>query len=381
VITNYHYIGDFHGERSKRIGASEIPCLFPNPEKPTESLAGYDQTAITLYKKKTGEKVPFTNSLAAEMGHFLENKSLELFIRRFFGAEIAKEFIQKKIIYEMDSKNLNAEDYQVGLFRHNVEYYHEGMIVHPDLIYLGNPEGKKVTVEGVMVDTSKPFYVEAKSARKEATKRREESYIKGYDFESTTWQGIPLKHYVQMQYQSALLEIDTGYLPLLHNTSEFQVWKIDKSKTWQKKIINIVGKMLKHIELKVMPKELAICLSDVLSIYPTIKKDFINVSGEKAEKIKSICDKYNKANKQIKNWESEKKDAQDAMAVISKGYEEVKSGSDTLFKWTSKKGSEKLNESMKDMKKNDPARYRYLERHGKIKVSGASKYISVKCKS
>ena len=136
-----------------------------------------------------------------------------------------------------------------------------------------------------------------------------------------------------MQYQSALLEIDTGYLPLLHNTSEFQVWRVDKDKKWQSRIIDTVGKMLKYIEIRKPPKEMAICLSDIVALYPKLRNDFITVSGDQSEKIKEACRIYNKANQQIKNWESQKKDAQDSIGVYLRDYDEIRDGSDILAKW------------------------------------------------
>lgn len=392
---NYHYIGNFHGERSTRIGSSDIPKLFPNPEKPTESLAGYNNTAITLFNEKTGitPKV-YTKSLAAECGHDHENKSLELFIRMFFGYKIAFEFKFKKQAYENalewhrveGTEKPNPDDYQVGLFRHNTEFIKDNMIVHPDCIYLGDttlldkPKNERyVTVEGITVDKAKPFYIEAKSARQEATKRRD-SLVKGYDFESTTWQGIPLKHFVQMQFQSPITNIETGYLALLHNTSEFQVWRVDKNKQWQNRIIDTVGKMLKHIELKKPPKEMAICLADIISLYPNQKDDFRNVSDEEYEKIVEIIKEYKKADKQEKNWKAVKKDCQDALSVYLKDYDTLMYGSDVLVKWQTRKGSERFGISIKDLKKNEPLRYNYLVKHDLIKKSADSKSVAIKYK-
>ena len=391
MINNYWYIGQkgkFKETRSARVGASDCPSLFPSPEKPTESLAGYDQTALTLYNKKIGKGEKQTYGLAAEMGHFLENKSLELFIRMFFGKEIAKEFIEQKILYEMGDKS-DPEKYQVGLFRHNTEYYSDGIIVHPDLIYLGEPGAEKITVEGITVDKSKPFYIEAKSARKEATKRRDDSYVKGYDFDLTNWQGIPLKHYVQMQYQSAIFQIDTGYLPLLHNTSEFQVWRVGKDKKWQARIINTVGKMLKYIEMKKQPKEMAINLSDIILLYPNLRNDFITVTGEKSEKIKEICIQHRKAKQQIKNWEAIEKDCKDALSVHMKDYDEIRDGSDILVKWRNLSGRESIGlpkevtgklSFLKYLKLNDKTGYNYIVRKEWLKKGKDSRSIDIKYK-
>jgi hypothetical protein len=270
-----------------------------------------------------------------------------------------------------------------------VEYFHEGMIVHPDLIYLGEPGAEKVTVEGITVDKSKPFYLEAKSARKEATKRRNESYVKGYDFDLTNWQGIPLKHYVQMQYQSALLEIDTGYLQLLHNTSEFQVWRVDKDKAWQKRIINTVGKMLKYIEMRKPPKEMAINLADIILLYPKLRNDFITVTGDKSDKIKEICNQHRKAKQQIKNWEAIEKDCKDALSVHMLDYDEIKDGSDTLVKWKKTKGRESIGldkeitgklSFLKYLKINDRTGFNYITRKGWLKIGKDSRSVDIKYK-
>lgn len=395
MISPFWYIGEkgsFVGSRQTRVGSSEIPQLFPNPEKPTESLSGYDNTAITLYKKKIGEPEPFTYSLPAEMGHFLENKSLELFIRRFSGKKAALEFIQKKIEYEMRKANgedVRAEDFQTGLYRHNTQYFVDGMIAHCDCIYIGDPGCEKVTVHGITVDLSKPFYIEAKSATKDATKRQPQSYVKGYDFDLLTWQGIPLKHFVQMQFQSSLLQIETGYLALLHNTSEFQVWRVDKDRMWQNRIINIVGKILKYIELEKMPRELAICQADIIELYPHLRDDFISLTGERLKKVLSVCKEYVKADQQEKNWKGKKKDAQDALSVYLKDYTEIRTGSDILAKWQNRNGSESIGVSasirgkdpfIKYLKKDDKNTYNYLMRKGYIKEGKTSRSVAVKFK-
>ena len=154
-----------------------------------------------------------------------------------------------------------------------------------------------------------------------------------YDFDLTDWKGIPLKHYVQMQYGMGLFEVETGYLPLLYNTSEFQVWKIDEDKKWQQRIFNVVGKMLEYLRLRKPPKELSICQADIVQMYPDIKKDFLTVSGDLADKLLEIKEEYKKAVQQKKNWESVEKDCLDAMSVYLKDYDSLMIGSDTIAKW------------------------------------------------
>jgi len=384
MIQNYTYITNFEKSREMRMGASDVPALIPNPEKPTESLAGYDNTAVTKYYEKIDGK-EWTYSLPAEMGHFLENKSLELFIRTFFDSEIAKEFIKQKMLYEMSDRT-DPEKHQVGLFRHNVEYIVDGMVVHPDMIYLGEEGAGKVTVNGITVDKSKPFYVEAKSARQESVKRGD-SLVKGYDFDLTDWKGIPLKHYVQMQYGMGLFEVETGYLPLLYNTSEFQVWKIDEDKKWQQRIFNVVGKMLEYLRLRKPPKELSICQADIVQMYPDIKKDFLTVSGDLADKLLEIKEEYKKAVQQKKNWESVEKDCLDAMSVYLKDYDSLMIGSDTIAKWRINSARESIGldkevtgklSFIKWLELNDKQTFSYLKRKGYLKIGQESRTVKIK---
>ena len=382
-MTKFHYIkNNFHEARSMRIGASDIAKIIPNPENPTQSLAGYDNTAITLYKQKIGEiEKDYTPSLAAEMGHFTENKCLELFIRMFDSKQTGIDFRQRKELFESRDDAI-AENYQVLPYHHNVQYYNDDMIVHPDMVYDGSYDMETTIkrVEGITVDFSKPFLVEAKSARLFSAKRPEGSLVRGYDFDLTTWHGIPLKHFVQIQYQLALMQVDVAYLPLLWDTSNFQVWRVDKHPEWQGRIMDLVGKMVKHIKTRTMPKELAMNKADILEIFPKVNKDYRMLVGNELEKMKDVCKKYVQADQQEKNWKAKKEDAKDAMAVYLKDTEELRDGSDVLCQWETRSGSLGLTKGVGKLKKEDITTYKYLERKGYIKQGSDSKYVKVKYK-
>lgn len=384
-MVKFHYIkNNFHEARSTRIGASDIPKMLPDPENPVKSLAGYDNTAVTLYKQKVGliEK-DYTPSLAAEMGHFMENKVLELFIRMFDNKETGYDFRERKELFE-SKKNAIAKNYQVPPYHHNVQYYNDDMIVHPDMVYDGSYyngiDDYKRTVAGVTVDFSKPFLVEAKSARLFSAKRPESSLVRGYDFDLNTWQGIPLKHYVQIQYQLALMEVDVAYLPLLYDTSNFQVWRVDANKKWQGRIMDIAGRMIKHIKNRTMPKELAMSKNDIIEIYPKVEKDYRMLVGGELEKMKDVCKEYVKADRQEKNWKAKKEDAKDAMAVYLKSTEELRDGSNVLARWETRKGSKKLAKGIGPLEKEDITTYKYLDRKGYIKTGSDSRFVKVKYK-
>jgi hypothetical protein len=363
VVSNFWFIGD-HGDfettRSGRVGASDVPALFSNPENPSESLAAYKRTALTVYQEKIGELQRSPAELSAEMGNFLENKNLELTIRYFYSYEEGLKFRLSKEQYESDCAiaRINgtpipsARGYQTGgPFLHSVQYFVDGMIVHPDCVYIGNPElsvkkERFVKYEGIRIDMSKPFLIEAKSAKKYAAKRPHGSLVKGYDFTLLSWHGIPLKHYFQTQFQMSLFRVDFCILSLMAMNNQ-----------------------------------------DVFIMNPDIQKDFIMLSGDKLKLHKEACKKSKEAKRQIKNWTKIDKDALACIAVIHKDFEEVRDGSVILSKWVEKKGSTGIakpegtvsKESVLDwIKKNDKPLLRSLENRGMIKTGKPSRYISVK---
>lgn len=368
-MVNYWFIkGDFHNERSKRIGASDIPALIPNPENPTESLAGYGRTPVTLWQEKTGRKEREFAGLPAEMGHFLENKALELFIREKFDKDISKVFSENKIKYEFCGKHAMASDFQISPFQHNTQYYNtddnSGMIAHPDCIVLSK--------EG-------PYLIEAKSANYFATIRRPGTFVKGYDFELNTWQGIPLKHYMQIQFQLALFEVDTCYLSLISNTSQHNVWEIKANEKHQNQIMELANNMIWHINNDKPPKELAINQTDIKELYPNLQKDFVMISGEERETAISIAKEYNKAHEQEKKWKMKKQETLDSMAVLLKDVPELRDEDGIIGKWQTRKGSEKIL-ALKEIKKNKPEVYKYLQENELLNTSEDSRNVSIKWK-
>ena len=294
--------GDFRKTRSTMIGASDIPALIPNPEKPTESLAGYDRTPITVWQEKTGRKEREPAGLPAEMGNFLEEKAVELFIRMFEGAPVAQMHVSDRQKYEWQEDH--AALYQTTNYKHHAQFYRDGMICHPDAIY--DPGAlidvdytvvpQKITHDGVTVDFSKPFLIEAKSANYWATKRPTGSIVTGYDFNLKTWQGIPLKHYMQTQFQLALLEVDVCYLPLISNTSQFDIWQIRANKKHQASLIDLAGKMVHHIKTDTPPGDLAMNAKDIMALYPDLGDDFVLIDGDEREQAIHIAKEYGQVN-------------------------------------------------------------------------------------
>ncbi len=368
-MQKFWYIsGDFHKERSTRIGTSEFSAMIPDPEKPNESLAGYGQTAVTLWQEKTGRKKRDPAGLPAEMGHYLENKALELFIRQECNYQDGIDFRRKKEQYESlnaeSPGRFNACNYQLegpdDDYFHNTQYYNDQFIAHPDMIWCNNS----------VIAPARYAIVEAKSASYWSAKRREGSLTRGYDLDLKSWHGIPLKHYMQIQFQLALFEIDTAYLALLYDTSQFHTWKIEANKNIQNQIIDLAGKMAWHIKNDTPPKNMAMNQKDIAALYPDIKDDFRVLKGLELASAKKYARAGKLADKKIKRWKEIKTDAVDGLSVLLKEYGEIMEGSDSIAKWGFTKKSEKsrtINQIKNDFNEKDYKRIRrYYEKNNLI---------------
>ncbi len=382
ILVKYWYIkGDFLKTRSGRIGASDLPKMIPNPEKPTESLAGYEQTAITLYQEKIGLKKRDPAGLPAEMGHYLEAKDLELFIRYYASADAAKQFLTDVLTYEHTAERVgldkvNPANYQNTAFRHHTQFYRDDMICHPDAIYDPVEVMPKKRSHDVTVTFDEPFIIEAKSAGYWSAHRPEGSIVRGYDPELKTWQGIPLKHYVQIQFQLALLEIKTAYLPLLYNTNQFDVWKINANKKHQGRFIDLAGKMAWHIKNRKSPGDMAMNAQDIIDSYPELGKDFVILNGEERDSAIEIAKKYKQAVTQRKRWEAAEKDAKDAMSVMLKDRPELRDGDGIISKWNKTNTGEKITK-LSEIRAEDLATYRYLKRKGHLVPPKIGRTVSI----
>lgn len=378
-MVNFWYIkGDFRKTRSGMIGASDIPALIPDPERPTETLAGYGRTPITVWQEKTGRKEREPAGLPAEMGNYLEEKCIEIFVRMFSGSELARIHTHDRRSYDFldPDSDISAQVYQHTPYKHHAQFYRDGMICHPDAVYIGDQDIGKVTHEGVTVDLDKPFLLEAKSANFWATKRPEGSVVRGYDFNLKTWQGIPLKHYMQIQFQLALLEVDVAYLPLISNTSEFHIWRINANKKHQARLIDLAGKMVHHIQTDTPPGDLAMNATDIMALYPDLGDDFAVLNGPERDSAVDVAKEYKQAEKQVKRWTDKKTDAKDAMAVLLRDRPELRDGNGIISRWITTKGSEKI-QALSKIKKEDPNAYRYLQRKGLIYTSAESRRVDI----
>jgi hypothetical protein len=278
-----------------------------------------------------------------------------------------------------------AATYQRTPCKHNTQWYNDFAIAHPDGIWVPDTDATTNTepvrkVHGLKIDLSKPFLIEAKTASSWAAKRPDGSRTRGFYRELKTWQGIPLKYYVQIQYQLEALDVNVAYLPLLYDSASFHVWMIGRNRKWGKKLFELASRMKWHIDNDKPPKDLAISIDDICTLYPTINDDFRLVTGDDGEKAVDLARIYKHADEQEKLWDNRKKDAASALSVYLADAKELRTNVDgeivPVAKWVDKKGSERC-ESLKTIKEGKPEVYKYLDKKGCLSTGEASRYVKV----
>lgn len=362
---NYSFITDFTKSRAVKIGASDISWCIPHPIKQIESLAAYTDkkgqrhanTALDLYNEKITPS-DYESNYPAEMGHWLEPRALYDFIADNISREIATDFLRgymmHKIEQESTGKAVNPEPYNNTPFKHNTEVSNDYGVAHGDCLYdpdyLDYRKEKRITKNQtyhsskLLIDLSKPFLIEAKSARSHTvTARKNDPYV-GYDLTLHEWQGIPLKVYFQVQYQMALYNVDVCYVVLIFDTSSKHYWQIKANKKHQSDLIQLAEYMKKCIDSKTPPTELLMNSKDITALYPTIKDDFRELKEDELKEVLKLAIEIKDSTKQEKNWKQKKEQAIDLLAIHLKDTEKVRGKvGDTIIdlaKWKSTGGSE-----------------------------------------
>jgi len=380
-LIRFDYIKDFWKSREGRIGASDIAKMIPNPEKPFESLAGYGHTAVTLYEEKIGLRLPDPYTIPALIGNRTEPTILEIFIKNFFGIKKAAKFYYSYMLCEVERltrKNLDCAQFNTGTeFKHHTEVMNDFAVAHADCVYIPYPSAQipqsKVKHDGITIDISKPFGIEAKSSRLWGA-------AKNYDLDAKGWQGIPWKNYFQIQFQMALYGFEIAYLPLLYNMSEYKVYKVKANKKYMARMMELAHDMKRCIDKEQPPKHLAMNAYDIRKLYPEVKDDFREVSGKELNYAKELSERHIKAKEQIEIWKIELEDVKNSFGILLKDTKQIKGlindELQTIAAWRKAGGGESI--SVSELKKLKPRTYNNLKKEGLIKEKESTMYPDVR---
>jgi len=379
---NIDFITDFSKSRSKKIGASEIAACIPHPEK-NGSIAGYDETAFTIWEYKTEKKERTVPGIYAKLGNKLEPTIIELFLDENY-PEYSKDFYKGFLLCELEKNNdgfPNAISYQNTPFLHHTKSETDFAVSHCDCI-----------------DPNAGIIIEAKSRSGWMSKRKDDKYS-GYDLELKSNHGIPLKDFFQLQFQAAIYNYQYGikfeklYLAVLFDRNPFHFWEIKPDIKIQERLLEIADYMKKCIDTDTPPKTLAMNQKDIKLMYPKINEDYRILSDEENEKAFELAKLQRHSFQQEKIWKEKKQEANDSLSILLKDTKTIKGILDNeiieIATWTEKKGSEGIakpeadetNDSLINyLKKNDKNTYNYLQRKNYIRESKCSKYVTVKYK-
>lgn len=369
-----NYITNFIKSRKHLIGSSDIPACIKHPER-FESLAGYERTAVTVYKEKRGEIEREPAGIPASIGHRLEGLVLHHAISEIENKDTADKFLQNFDLCEAHKTKdgyKNPDIYQNTNWLHHTEAKCIHSVSHADTINISNPK-KSILIEGKTA-----LYW---------TPKRESDIYSGYDFNLTGYQGIPLRIYMQTLHQCAIYHLEYGvvfsdiYVPLYHD-GKFHMWSYKPDKKAQEKILQICSYMKQCIDKGIPPVNLAMNQSDVRYIYPEIKKDFRVLSNEELEKAVKYAQIQKESSQQIKAWKQKEEDAKNALSVLLADTGLIKGFVDGELKaiatWQTRKGSEKI-KKLSEIKK-EKKYYNYLKRNGLIEETKESTFVKVKLK-
>jgi hypothetical protein len=388
---NYHYITDFYKERKNKIGSSDILYCIPHPIKTIEGIGAFTdnngqrhpQTAIDLFEKKiNNEKSEY--SFAAEMGNFIEVKAIYEFIKDNISEDEAFNFqrgyLSHKMVQDLKSYKANKyvcenpESYNTTAFLHNTKSDNEYASVHADCIY--DPERSNIKeikkVNNLIIDLSKSFIIESKTANYFSVMKRQKDQYRGYDLSLTGFQGIDLGHYFQIQYQMLVYGIDTAFLSLIYNTNSKHYWMIKANPDHQKDLKQIAIYMKKCLDEKIPPKQLAMNSHDIKYLYSEINEDFREIKDAELTEIIQTAKKYIEAKEQEKNWKQQKEEYEEKMSIHLKDTKVLKGNiGDRIIdiaRWKETGGAERVI-GLKDILEREDGKTitRYLKKKGLIK--------------
>ena len=338
------YITNFTRERSTKIGASDISKLIQHPEK-SESLYGYSETALTLWQEKTGRIKKEPAGFSAEMGNALEPVVLRKFISQNTDKETAEKFYRGYMLCELnktDDGYPDAENFQNTNFLHHTKAENDFAVAHADCLHL-------------QIAGNHAELIEAKTASYWSAKRRDDIYS-GYDTTLKNHQGIPLKHFYQVQFQAAIyqevygLNINTGFLALIFTDGfkpvSFHQWEIRIDVKIQERLLELASYMKKCIDTDTPPKMLAMNQDDIKIMYPKLEEDFRIISGDELQVALHAIEQRKLASEQEKAWRQKKEDADNTLSIFLKDAKTIKGiiGDEivSLATWQERKGAERV---------------------------------------
>lgn len=313
-MNRYTKIRDFHGERDKGVGSSDIPAL-------AGLYRNYGSTTLRLWEEKTGRASRWNGNQRTAWGKKLEGMVLREFIANRYGEDAADEFLTAK-----------RRGRSIGPFKTETEARHPERpycLAHADLVVDGQmewvdepvPESDPEWEPGLMVHhqvPGEPYIVEAKTSGMMGGKRREGVIFAGYDPDDLTAQGIPDAVFLQVQWQLYVYGVDTAYVAVLIDTADYREYgPIKADPRVQEKCLALAERFWRLVETDTAPAPET--WDDVQRLFPHQTDTTAMIGGDDEARVREMIAEDKRLAASIKGLEECRDDIKNAVGILLGG--------------------------------------------------------------
>ncbi len=354
---------EFHSQRAKTIGSSDMPVLFGLTAK-------YDTTPYTLWKEKTGKTEPWEGNEKTDWGTKLEPLILARYIEGIFNQGAANDFL-KNYLNGLSSEFGYSETPSSDLLDYRLTNFNIKTVgvcddypflsAHADLWI---PEWNRIQ--------------EAKSSSFFGSLRHDDP-DGGYSRDNLTSNGVPLSVYIQVQHQMLCYNAKTAGVSALLDTStylEYGPWKNDEK--LQAKIIEIADRFQWHVINDKPPEPTT--WEDYEDLFPNVNPTAcvfpLEYPINEDLTIQDMLETYVNIDSEIKKKESKLKDLKKAIGILM-GENQTLQTPDGEILATMVKAEKSTVKGVKELEKSAPE---ILEKLRELELISESKYKYPKIK-
>jgi predicted phage-related endonuclease len=333
-VNPFIYIPDekhFQSVRFSTIGASDACIIL--------GLSTYT-TPMQLWRYKTKREKSPDLSGPAKWGHLHESNLLGEYIEENSNFDTALKF---KIDYLKHIKKRSKSYKPATPYLPFTEFIHSDLpwaLAHPD-----------------MIDSVLKTNVEAKSGRSFASYKR--TGMDGFDKDDVL--GIPLRYYIQVQWQMFCTGLETTHLRALIDTSDEMSFEINYNKKITEKLIEACSRFMWHV---VNDKEPAPTnKKDIEKLFPKVNNNTAYILGADAVLANKMKERKKILSAKENKIKSEIKDINDSLFVMIGANKYLFDENNNKICSQSSYEKESL-KGLKEMKNNDPDLYNKLTDKG-----------------
>jgi len=317
---NYFFIqnrADFHKRRKTTIGSSDIPVLL--------GLAKQHKTQYELWKEMTGKPVKrveidtVKNETPAALGHEVEGIILAREIADIAGSEMAHAF---KVDY-YKHEHERPKDWRTATpFKPFAIFIHpddKRFSCSPDVIieaadwqeswcnvWVDQRRGMQIAYPNEKHDRIIESKLGSRFANIRSTRLED-----GYDLDDPTQNGIPMRVYVQCQWQSFVTGIEHITVRALLDSVFESRHTFTANPQIQNQLAELAESFLWHVQKDKAPAPMN--QNDVFDIYDSVDEQVLIIGGKQAKEAEELLF-------QKKQWTDAKKEAERNIEEIKNSF-------------------------------------------------------------